>query len=110
MGCEILRMRSRLTSASCESREGASRHFTERSPLGIRSEPDNQLSWRVFTLADCPPSHLLLLGSSPCGHREISIGNCLVGWLWTMVNTMVPRQQKSESYPLHRFFSLAVPL
>jgi hypothetical protein len=26
---------------------------------------------------------------------------------WSMMNTMVQRQQKSESYPLHRFFSLA---
>jgi hypothetical protein len=31
------------TDVSCESREGASRHITDRSPLGggIRSEPDS---------------------------------------------------------------------
>jgi hypothetical protein len=36
------------TDVSCESREGASRHHvTDKSPLGIRSEPDYQLAFRL---------------------------------------------------------------
>jgi hypothetical protein len=39
------------TENSCESREGATRHLSDRSPLGIRSEPDNQLALLASPIA-----------------------------------------------------------